>query len=345
MIKNMILRFKKRIGMRNYSNMLCYQQSGSVAVITAMSMVVLLGFSALVVDLGVSYNEASKLQNALDSAVLAATRELPAENQASAGWSVAKNEAILFAAANNIVLSPNELEPVYQDNIATSSIIGIRVVKSIEVDYKFARVLGINAGTVTRTAAARLTPAGAITGAIPLSISASSLDAAIAADAVTGLTIKCSSNANDIGIDCTGESGWFGALRFDGSGASVYSDLIANGYSGVLRVGQVLDMENGNMSGPTMDGFTTRYDACTDGCTAGSYEPGCPKLVYIPVVEVLSNNQVKIVSFAAFFLLECGGSGNQSYIKATYMKDTVLTASASGAVGQDFGVYVSKLIS
>ncbi|NCB36441.1 MAG: hypothetical protein EOM58_10405, partial [Clostridia bacterium] len=70
--------------------------------------------------------------------------------------------------------------------------------KSIVVEYNFARVLGISAGTLTRTAAAGVKPVGAVTGAIPLSISESSLRAAIDARAVTGLTIKCSPNADDM---------------------------------------------------------------------------------------------------------------------------------------------------
>lgn len=319
-------------------------QSGSVAVITAMSMVALLGFSALVLDLGASYHEASGLQNALDSAALAALRELPADNLSSADWAAAKIEAMHLAAANNIALTSDDIEPVYENDLATNHIIGIKVQTSVEVDYNFAKVLGIDAGTVTRTAAAGLTPVGAVTGAIPLSITASSLDTAIASGTVTGLTIKCSSNADDIGIDCTGVNGWFGPLRFAGSGACVYSDLIAHGYSGMLQVGQVLNIESGNMSGPTLDGFRTRYDACTHGCTADCYEPDCPKLVYIPVVEVLSHCQVKIVSFAAFFLEECGGCGRNSYIKATYIEGAVLPDTASGAAGQDFGLYTGKLL-
>ena len=93
-----------------------------------------------------------------------------------------------------------------------------------------------------------------------------------------------------------------------------------------------------------MDGFTTRYNKCKDGCTAESYLPDCPKLVYVPVVEVISGSCIKIVSFATFFLTECEGSGKDSYIKATYIKDTVIPDSAAGASGRDFGLYVGKLL-
>lgn len=330
--------------MQNFFTKIFNNQKGSVAVITTLSMMTLMGFTAFVLDFGVYYNEASKLQNALDSAALAAAQDLPAVSITSADWNEAKNDAISFAESNGFTITQNNIEPVYKNNINTQEITGIKVSKSIEVNYNFARVIGINSATVSRSATAGLTPAGGITGAIPLSITASSLHNAITAGAVTDLTIKCSSNADDVGIDCTGVSGWFGALRFDGSGASIYSNLLAYGYTGVLHVGQVLDMENGNMSGPTMDGFITRYNRCTHGCTASSHEPNCPKLVYIPVIEVLSNSKVKIVAFSTFFLTECGGSGKNSYIKATYIKDIVLPDTATGTNGQDFGLYVDKLL-
>ena len=322
----------------------CSEQRGSAAVVTGIFMVVLIGFSAFVLDLGISYDKASKLQNSLDSAALAALQELPADNTNSAAWSTAENTAVAYAAFNEFDISPEDIRPIYKDDIASNNIIGIKITKSITVEYNFARVLGINSGTITRTSAAGLVPAGGISGAVPLSITDSSLSQAIAANIVSGIKIKCSSNTGDIGIDCTGVSGWFGALRFEGSGASAYSDLLANGYSGNLFVGQVLEMENGNMSGPTMDGFTTRYNKCHDGCTAENYLPDCPKLVYVPFVEVLSGSGVKIVSFATFFLTECGGTGSNSYIKATYIKDIVVPNSAAGTSGSDFGLYVGKLL-
>lgn len=319
-------------------------QQGSIAVIAVMILGFLLGMSALVLDLGVFYHQANRLQDALDSAALAAVQELPAGSTSTSGWSRAKSAAITYAALNQLTVTDADIQPVYQDQNTANRIIGIKVSGSTTVEFHFARVFGMNNAAVYRSATAGLTPAGGVTGAVPLSITTSALNNAIAAGITTNLTIKCSSNASDIGIDCTGVSGWFGALQFDGSGASEYCKLLTYGYSGKLSVGQVLDMESGNMSGPTLDGFTTRYSACKDGCTADSYKADCPRLVYIPVVQVLSNKQVKIDAFAAFFLTECGGNGNNSYIKATYIDHVVLPNIAAGTSGQDFGIYVDKLL-
>jgi len=330
--------------MRKYLSKISCDQRGSVAVITAMLMVVLIGISAFTLDFGIYYDDASRLQNSLDSAVLAALQELPAESTSSSDWAAAENVAIAYAAFNGFDISTNDIEPIYKNNIAENGIIGLKATKSVVVEYNFAKVFGIDSGTVTRSSSAGLVPVGGIKGAVPLSITSSSLGNAIEKGVYTGLTIKCSSSTGEIGIDCTGVKGWFGALQFDGTGASTYANLLALGYNGVLTVGQVLEMENGNMSGPTMDGFTTRYDKCKDGCTAQNYLPDCPRLVYVPVVEVISSSEVKIVSFATFFLESCGGNGNDSYIKATYIEGTVIPDSASGISGQDFGLYVGKLL-
>jgi hypothetical protein len=331
--------------LRKYISKFLHDQSGNAAVIVALSMTVMMGFSAFVLDLGVSYNEAAKLQNALDSAVLAAAQELPADNTLSAEWTQTRSEALAYAAANGFPIDAADIEPIYKDDISSNKIIGIRATKSIEVEYNFAKVLGMDSGTVTRSASAGIVPAGGITNAVPLSITTTSLSTAIAAGAINNLTIKCSSNANEVGIDCTGVSGWFAPLRFDGSGASTYADLITYGFSGAIRVGQVLDIENGNMSGTTLDGFMARYGECMDGCTPDSYDPDCPRLIFIPVITILTNGQVRIDAFASFFITECGGTGNDSFIKATYIPYAVVPNAAAGADGQDFGLYVVKLFS
>ena len=51
-------------------------ESGATVVIVALFMVVLLGFAALAIDGGRLYLEKSRLQKALDAAVLAGAQEL-----------------------------------------------------------------------------------------------------------------------------------------------------------------------------------------------------------------------------------------------------------------------------
>lgn len=320
-------------------------QRGSSALFAALAMVALIGMSAFVLDMGMHYTEASKLQTALDSAVLAASKELPAKNTGANEWNLACYRAVSYASKNNYPINNEDIKPIYEDEDPSKPIIGIQVSKSINVDYTFARVLGFYSKTIERSASAGLAPAGAIRGAVPLSITSASLEMAIESGMVTGITIKCSSDADEIGFDFDQISGWFGTLRFEGNGASTYSSLLALGYSGTLKIGQILEIEKGNMSGPTLNGFTTRYNSCLFNCTADNFHSECPRLVYIPVVEVLSNRTVEVVGFAPFFLEECGGNGNNSYIKATCVSGVVVHGAEGGENGGDFGLYVSKLFS
>lgn len=52
-------------------------ESGQALVIVALSLVVLLGATALSVDLGMAYNAKAKLQAAADAAALAGAQDLP----------------------------------------------------------------------------------------------------------------------------------------------------------------------------------------------------------------------------------------------------------------------------
>ncbi len=318
-------------------------EKGAVEIIVAVSLAALLGFSAFAVDMGASYAKASKLQNALDSAALAAVKELPASGTDSVAWSSSTLQAVRFAQLNGAEISPSNITALYESGFASGRVSGIKITKTITVDYYFAKVLGINSGSITRTASASIAPVGALSGAVPLCVTSSALKNSIANGATSNIIIKCSPDAGVIGIDCGSSSGWFGALRFDGSGASDYSNNIAYGYSGKLQIGQVLDMESGNMSGPTLTGFNTRINQCRDGCTAENHKADCPKVVYIPVVNVLSGKQVKITGFAAFFLISCGGSGGNSYITASYLENVIIRGSSGAASGEDFGVYAAKL--
>lgn len=318
-------------------------EKGAIEIIAAVSLVALMGFSAFALDMGSSYSRAAKLQNALDSAALAAVKELPASDTGSQAWNSAELQALKFAQLNGIEIAESNVSPLYGSGSSEGNIRGIKITKTVTVDYYFAKVLGINSGSVTRSASASLTPVGALSGAVPLCVTSVALKTAIDRGATSNLLIKCSPDTGVIGIDCVSQSGWFGALRFDGSGASDYSNNIAYGFRGKVQVGQILDVESGNMSGPTLTGFNTRFSQCHDGCTPENHKSDCPKIVYIPVVSVLSGKQVKVTGFTAFFLTSCGGSGGNSYITAAYLGNIVIRDASGGTSGDDFGVYSAKL--
>ena len=71
-------------------------QKGSVTILIAVAMLVFTGFTALVTDAGIIYLNHAKMNNALDSAVLAGVQELP-DDQGEA-----LQQAKLYAGRNGI---------------------------------------------------------------------------------------------------------------------------------------------------------------------------------------------------------------------------------------------------
>ena len=73
------------------------RQGGAVAVTVGVSMVMLIGFLALVIDLGHLYITKTELQNAADAAALAGAKEL---NGKASGVANAVTKATEIAAQN-----------------------------------------------------------------------------------------------------------------------------------------------------------------------------------------------------------------------------------------------------
>lgn len=87
---------------RQESKAISQRQCGAVMILFAVSLTVLLGFMALVIDLGRTYVVRTELQNAADSAALAGAKDL---NQTAAGVTSAVTTAIAMAAQNNFKFS------------------------------------------------------------------------------------------------------------------------------------------------------------------------------------------------------------------------------------------------
>lgn len=119
------------------------EESGQALVLVALAIVVLLGFAALVVDVGVMANTRSRSQNAADAAALAGASLLP-------DVSGAINEAISFAAKNGFVLTAANIETPYDGD---SSKIKVSITEN--VSHTFARVLGFDNTDINVSAVAK----------------------------------------------------------------------------------------------------------------------------------------------------------------------------------------------
>ena len=120
------------------------EESGVAVIFLAISMVVLMGFTALAVDFGLVYYQRSQLQTALDSAALAAAQKLP-------DTAAARQTAIEYAKKNGVKV--NSDDEIIVEFLDSDSI--VRVTASQETNTSFAKIFNVDKITSVATAAAQ----------------------------------------------------------------------------------------------------------------------------------------------------------------------------------------------
>lgn len=312
--------------MKHLISRLLKKEEGSVIVIVAIAFTVFLGFVAIVTDIGLLYVKQNKVAHAVDAAALAGAQELP-DNPANA-VAIAKSYAQL-----------NGLDPLQVTATVAPDNKSITVTSNEKVDLVLARLFGRNFSTVSASAKARVAPARSLTGAVPFSVLKQELH--------YGEEYVLKEGAGGVSNDGGRWHGWFGALDYTGGGggASEYRETLKNGYAGSVSIGDVIDIESGNMSGPTSDGVNYRINLCrtrhSPECTWDSYQPDCPRVIYVPVVEQIDSRRVRVVGFAAFFLKGVEGQGHENNVVGYFIKEAISADSDESAT--DYGLHGIKL--
>ena len=278
-------------------------ESGQTLLIFVLSLTVLLGFTAMAIDVGLFYQDRRHLQNTADAAALAGVAELPLD---PAG---AQDKATEWAA-NNGVPAAN----IKRIEIRTTSFPNDTVFVELEGDFGwvFGRVLGKTTDKVGASAAARIGSYAGGHDIMPWALlQGDSLCLDASGKAIFGMTCTVKVGAED------GVTGWRGALDFDGSGggSAEYKDNIIDATSAwdYCISGQdpppcngTIDALDGNKVGPTDVGIEQRWaqgalcDANANGIDdfdevfepTGLVSPeytvacgGSPWLVIIPIVS------------------------------------------------------------
>lgn len=291
-------------------------ERGGAIVILAVALTVLLVVTALVIDIGSLYSVRVNLVNTADAAALAGVALLPQDPQGAIG------EAEKFASLNQV------------DECKASISLDqrkITVIVNQQVDYSFARIFGLTSRLVTAKAVAEVSPLSAAVGVIPFGIEKQNL--------IFGQLYRLKEGGG------SGYNGNYQALALGSTGASNYKDNIMLGYKGKISINDWLKTETGDMSGPTKSGVNQRIKSCNDGCSYADYQPNCPRVVTVPMIdsiEVNGRNEVLVVGFARFFLAGVGGSGNNNYVQGHFLEE--LADGEGGSNGQDFGLRSTKLI-
>ena len=289
---------------------------GSVTILFALGLTVFLGCAALVTDVGLVYLADAKLTNAVDAAVLAGAQELPGRPE------VARSQAIAYAVANGI--NPDHLAVDISNGNRK-----IKVTAQRDVRLFFANYFGVNSAQVDHMAAAEVGFIVGVNIAVPLGIQKHDFQFGHT------YTLKIGAGDTDFITDSMLSPGWFGALALGSSGASTYEANLTNGYKGALRIGDVIDIENGNMSGPTKKAIEDRI-ASEPYATIDNFSRDSKRLITVPVIEAVNKQQVRIIGFSVFLLEDYVGSGNNSYVKGTFVQ-TVISGEVS-STGPDYGL-------
>lgn len=118
------------------------REVGQSVILVALSIAMLCGVAALVVDIGMVSVQEGQLQNAADAAALAAARDLPSA-------STAKSTAVKYAGYNGVTAANTVATTPYSGNANR-----IEVVCKKTVQYTFARIFGAQSIEVSARAVA-----------------------------------------------------------------------------------------------------------------------------------------------------------------------------------------------
>lgn len=308
--------------MKRITKRLLVEEDGTALILLAVALTVLIGFTALVTDLGNVYLHRAKISNTIDSAVMAGAQELPADPPE------ALNIAQEYAEANGMRAGEYDFE-ISDDGRSISG------KAQRQVDMFLARVLGIDHSNINARAVARVAPLTGTTGVVPFGVADG--------DYESGKEIILKRGAGEGNYH-----GCFGALSLGGNGSPVYENNIMKGYNGLLNIGSVIGTEPGNMSNPTSDGVNYRINQChhVPRCTASSYVDGCPRICIVPMGcwddGHGRNRKFTITAFGAFFLDRVDGQGNENNVWGSFIHNIVPGETDENA--PDKGLYGMKLI-
>ncbi len=243
-------------------------EKGFVIVTTALLLVVLLGFGALAVDVGLLYSGRSSAQRAADAAALAAAFTF-VSNPSAPQPSTAYDQAMSAAMINNILGTPITAPEV----TVTIDVANERATVEIThtEDTFFARVLGRNSVDLTVQAVAETSIDAVATFCakpwfVPNTVVSelSACDACAAGEilvenvevtAYAEPKIGMSFSVKPQNPQSAMQPGQFYAVRMaDSAGGNDYRTNIATCSQDVITCQQTYTLEPGNMIGPTIQG-------------------------------------------------------------------------------------------
>ena len=354
-----------------------HNEQGQIVVLLGLLMTVLMGFTAMAVDVGSMASDKSGLQNAADAMALAAAQDLP-------DASAANTSAREWATKNGV--DPNEIESIQIQPQSLPSVPNPRVTVSLkrQHDFAFAKALGINSTDIEATASAIKTSFGGGDGIVPWTVTEAAM-----LNVIPGALATLKYDAKD------GENGNYGPISIDGTGAKTYEETIIDGCQSTICSeaavlqgcltnapecdGAQCSTEPGNMIGPTRDGVDYRMNNTDSACNTfekvfasngngtfrfnsngngaqecnpfvqGPWSKSSLRVIIVPVIHELCDGKcmVTITGFALFYLegYDSGKcSGNSCEIKGKFVKANITTGGLVGVYDPNSMIQFVKLV-
>lgn len=332
-------------------------QKGSVSLLVALTLPVLLGAGALAVDLAYLHVVRNELQNDADAAALAGARKLYTVGASALDWSGAASSASNAIALNRAAghpLADGQVQTGYWDTTQTTTgLQGLPMTPSpndapaVQVNLGksegqnqgpvrtfLASIWGVYAKPVRVTAVAGVSSPGIIQpgGLFPYAISrcmydkfwnASAQPAAPRVDPVTGKVPEFKVGSLYKYSNC--DSGEWTSLDSRFSGANTIEQLMAQGNLISMSVGDLAWIQTGVKASLFAD-----VKLCS---AAGNRQ--CEFVVVPVLAQMVSGSSSAIVGFACLHLLNAG-TGSGKYILAKMSNQC--PPPLSGGVGPNFGV-------
>lgn len=289
---------------------------GNVSILLCLVFTALLSFTAYVVDIGLIYVEKVKLSNAIDSAILAASLELP-KNATKA-----ENIAIEYLQKNNV--DPSNVSITISADNKSIQMVGIKT-----VDHFFAPIFGIDSSNINASAKAIIAPVKSVKGGIrPFAVEIF--------DFSYGDVVTLKEGAGD------GYHGNYGAVALGGTGANVFESNALYGYSGTITVGDMIDTETGNMAGAAN---AIKNYIKSEYSYFGDFQRDSIRVWTMPLVDTLSvdgRKNVLVVGFAEFYVENIIKDSGKIEIQGRFIR--YVTNGETDMTLSDTGSYGAKLV-
>ena len=312
--------------------------AGQVAPIVAGIITVLVGAIALGTDLAVHYYNWVQLQKAADSGVLAGANSLP-DNPTQA---IATAQQ--FAELNGVTAAEITSTTVASDDLSIS----MHVQRT--VPYYFAKVIGMTNGTLAAAATAAPQPATYQVGSNnPPGFTVNPPVACTSTGSCQVLPIGLDHNTvYSDGEQLTLQQGQVGPGNWDllalgWTGGNNLRTNIAEGYSGLISVGDWILTEPGQKVGPVDQGFQDRIDLAATVDPTGTFSSHMgtnPRVIVLPIVDWEHQNgrkQVQVDAFATLWVDSYCSQGQCAGQVTVHFISQVIANSFGSSSAPNFG--------